>query len=138
MFTSRCPPLSISKQCFSKSWTLLKYPPSNMGQETSIDVGTVGALRARTPPRFCNKQRNSLFDLENIPCFLMKKYPRSVVTPPPKFEVLPTSLETSEDIVNHIRILLVKNNSFLSYVFPQLELLDFPRSESYFLISSFS
>ena len=40
-----------------------------------------GALGARAPQRFCNKQRSSLFIFQNIPFFLRKKCPRSVVPP---------------------------------------------------------
>ena len=48
------------------------------------------------PPRFCNKQRSALFNLENAPFFLRKS---ALEAPwPPKFEMLPTSLALEHNV----------------------------------------
>ena len=58
-----------------------------------IDVGTGGTLGARAPQDFAvNKEVPFLF-LENARVYFGKKCPQSVMSLPPKFEMLPTSLE---------------------------------------------
>ena len=64
--------------------------------KVSMDVGTGGrAQRAHDPPRFCNKQRSALLFSENATFFLRKKVTLNCRAPPPKYEMLPTSLKIS-------------------------------------------
>ena len=83
----------------SASVTLSSHDAKNVSQATLMESVAL-RWRPNHTDHQRNKQRSSLIIFRNCPLSLIKKCPWSVVPPPnPKFEMVPTSLSSSEPTI---------------------------------------